>query len=136
VSEIHVRLRVGVETYALPVESVLEVGELAKVEHVPGCGPAVLGVLNLRGRVLPTFDLARVFGIQGEERPSRLVVAERDGRLAGLAVDEVLDVSPLPGSVQETEAEYLAGSTLQDGELTGLIDVERMFAALEREAAA
>jgi purine-binding chemotaxis protein CheW len=127
---------VGVETYALPVENVIEVSELGQVASVPGSGPAVLGVLNLRGRVLPAFDLARVFGIPREGSPSRLVVAELQGRLAGLAIDEVTDVGPLPGPVAEAEAEFLAGSALQGSELIGLIDVERVFAALEREAAA
>jgi chemotaxis signal transduction protein len=135
VTEITVRVRVGVETYALPVECVLEVGRLGAVDRLPGSGRAVLGVFNLRGRVLPTFDLATAFGIRHEHPPSHLVVTESDGRLAGLAVDDVLDVGPLVGPVQQAEAGYLAGSTLQDGELVGLIDVGRMFAALEQAAA-
>jgi purine-binding chemotaxis protein CheW len=136
VSEIHVRCRVGVESYALPVENVLEVSELGEVGVIPGCGPAVLGLLNLRGRVLPAFDLARVLGIPREGSPSRLVVAELDGRMAGLAIDEVTDVGPLPGAVEETEVQYLARTALHDGELIGVIDVERLFAALEPEATA
>ena len=134
-TEVNVRVRVGVETYALPVECVLEVGQLGDVDRLPGSGAAVLGVFNLRGRVLPTFDLATAFGIRREGRPSHLVVTESDGRLAGLAVDDVLDVAPLEGPVQQAEADYLVGSTLQDGELIGLIDVGRMFAALEQAAA-
>jgi purine-binding chemotaxis protein CheW len=134
-TEVNVRVRVGVETYALPVESVLEVSRLGDVTHLPGSGAAVLGVLNLRGRVVPMFDLATAFGIRGEDRPSHVIVIESAGRLAGLAVDDVLDVAPLEGPVQQAQADYLEGSTLQDGELIGLIDVGRMFAALERAAA-
>ena len=132
---INVRVRVGTETYALPVECVLEVGRLGDVDRLPGSGAAVLGLFNLRGRVLPTFDLATAFGIRREDRASHLVVTESDGRLAGLAVDDVLDVAPLEGPVQQAEADYLVGSTLRDGELIGLIDVGRMFAALEQLAA-
>jgi purine-binding chemotaxis protein CheW len=135
-SETHVRVRVGVETYALPVECVLEVGQLPALDRVPGSGPAVLGVLNLRGRVLPTFDVASAFRIAGEDRPSHLVVVESQGRLAGLAVDEVLDVGPLAGALQQAEADYLAGSTLEGAKLVGLVDVDGMFAELERGAVA
>jgi purine-binding chemotaxis protein CheW len=113
---------------------VLEVGQLPDLDEVPGSGAAVLGVVNLRGRVLPTFDLASAFRISSEGRPSHLVVVESDGRLAGLAVDGVVDVAPLAGPLQQAEADYLAGSTLQDGELVGLVDVDRMFGALERGA--
>lgn len=134
-TQVHVRIRVGAETYALPVENVLEVGELPEVGAVPGSGPALLGVLNLRGRVLPTFDLARTFGIPREGRPSHLVVTKEGGRIAGLAVDEVIDVAPLAAPVQESEASYLAGSMLDNGTLVGVIDADSMFAALERQVA-
>jgi purine-binding chemotaxis protein CheW len=132
---INVRLRVGAETYALPVDCVLEVGQLGAVDRLPGSGTAVLGLFNLRGRVLPTFDLAAAFGIPRDDLPSHLVVTESNGRLAGLAVDDVLDVAPFEGPVQQAEADYLVGSTLQEGELIGLIDVDRMFAVLEQAAA-
>ena len=54
----HVRLRVGSELYAIPIENVLEVAELGELSAVPGAEPVVLGVRNLHGQVLPVFDLA------------------------------------------------------------------------------
>jgi purine-binding chemotaxis protein CheW len=135
VSDVHLRLRIGAETYSIPVENVREVTEFGDVAPVPGCGPAVLGVRNLRGRVLPVFDLARVFGIASSGSPPRLVVAEAGGRLAGLAVDEVTDVSVLPDQMEETNVEFLAGAALHESELIGVVDVPAMFQALEREAA-
>ena len=56
---VHLRLRVGGERYALPIENVLEVTPLGELSGVPGAGGAVLGVRNLRGQVLPVFDLER-----------------------------------------------------------------------------
>lgn len=126
----HVRLRVGRETYAMPIENVLEVAELGDLSTVPGAGAGVLGVRNFHGQVLPVFDLARVMGIPQEGRPPRLVVADQGGLLAGLAVDEVTDVAPLGGALEATEAEYLANATLEDGILVGVVDVARVFAAL------
>jgi chemotaxis signal transduction protein len=94
----------------------------------------VLGVQNLHGQVLPVFDLARVLGISRDGPAPRMVVAEQAGRLAGLAVDEVIDVAPLASGVQEAEGEYLTHAALEEGHLVGVIDVARVFAALEREA--
>jgi chemotaxis signal transduction protein len=132
---VHVRLRVGDERYAVPIESVLEVAELGELSAVPGAGAAMLGIRNLNGNVLPVFDLARVLAIAGDASTPRVVVAEHDGRLAGLAVDEVTDVGELAGAAEETDAEHLSGAVLEDGQLVGIVDVERLFRALTRDAA-
>jgi purine-binding chemotaxis protein CheW len=131
----HVSLRVGVELYAVPVEHVLEVAELGDVTPVPGAPPAVLGVWNLRGQILPVLDLGGLLGLARSIEPRRLVVVEAAGRRAGLAVDEVRDVAVLPGSTEETESELLAGATLTEDGLVGVVDVLRLFGVLERAAA-
>ena len=59
-SEVHVQVRVGSELYALPVAHVLEVGEIGILTVAPGASRATLGVCNLRGDLLPVFDLATV----------------------------------------------------------------------------
>jgi purine-binding chemotaxis protein CheW len=126
----HVRLRVGSELYALPIENVLEVAELGELSAVPGAEAVVLGVRNLHGQVLPVFDLSQVLVSAGEATARRIVVTEHAGRLAGLAVDEVTDVSPLSAAIEETDAEYLSGALLEDGRLLGVIDVDRLFGGL------
>jgi purine-binding chemotaxis protein CheW len=134
-SSVHVRLRVGSERYALPIENVLEVAELGTLSALPGAGAAVLGVRNLRGSVLPVFDLARVLAIAWDATAPRVVVAEHEGRLAGLAVDEVTDVVAPAGEAEQAEAEHLSGALLEDGRLVGIIDVERLFSSLAVQAA-
>ena len=132
---VHVRLRLGAERYAVPVEHVLEVAELGVLSAVPGAGAAVLGVRNLQGQVLPVFDLARVLAIAGDAPATYVVVAQHDGRLAGLAVDQVTDVDALTGAGEETQDAHLSGAVLEDGHLVGIIDVPRLFGALARAAA-
>ncbi|HVU76781.1 MAG TPA: chemotaxis protein CheW [Gaiellaceae bacterium] len=132
---VHVRMRIGDELYALPVANVLEIADLGEISPVPGTASAVLGVRNLRGRVLPVFDLALLFGVSGQGgAPSKLVVAEHHGRQAGLAIDEVTDVAELADATTETGSEFLSGSTLEDGKLVGVIDAGQVFSALEGHA--
>jgi purine-binding chemotaxis protein CheW len=133
-SDVRVRLQVGDETYAIAIENVLEVAELGDLTPVPGAGPIVLGVSNFHGQVLPVFDFAHVLGASRDGSPSRLLVAERDGRLAGLAVDGVTDVAPIAGELENAESDYLTHAVLEDGRLVGVVDVDRVFAALAREA--
>lgn len=133
-SDVHVRLRIGQEAYAFAVEHVLEVTELGDIAAVPGASAQVLGVRNLRGEVLPVFDLASVFGIAHEGRAARLLIVEHDGRRAGFAIDEVVDVGELAAPAEESESTFLRGATLDDGELIGVVDVASLFASLAGQA--
>ena len=67
---------VAAESYAMPVEHVLEVADLGDVAPVPGSRPEMLGVRNMRGQILPVVDLALLLGIPRTAPPGRLVVAE------------------------------------------------------------
>ena len=127
---VHVRVRLGGESYAVAVENVIEVGGLGELSPVPGAHGAVLGVRNLRGEVLPVFDLASVLGITGDSLPQRLLVAEHGSLRAGFAVDEVTDVGALPPITEETQSKLLAGAALDDSGLVGVVDVEHLFAEL------
>ena len=123
----HVTLQVGAESYALPVENVVEVAEFDQPTPVPGAPREMLGVRNLRGEVLPVFDLAAVLAIPTDAEPERLVVAEARGRRAGLANAAVHEVGELPATSQEAESSLLAGAALTDEGLVGVLDVERLF---------
>jgi chemotaxis signal transduction protein len=134
VSAVYVRVRVGVELYALPVEYVLEVGEVGDLTVAPGAARATLGVRNLRGDLLPVFDLAAVLGLPSSVSPQRMIVAERQGTRAGFAVDEVIEVDELPEGGEESDSDLLSGAILLDGSLVGMIDVDRIFDTLEQAA--
>jgi chemotaxis signal transduction protein len=133
-SGVHVQVRVGTELYALPVVRVLEVGEMRALTVAPGASRATLGICNLRGDLLPVFDLATVLGLPRSEDPQRMLVAERGGTRAGFAVDEVTDVDELPEADQEADSDLLSGAALINGSLVGVIDVDRLFDLLERAA--
>jgi chemotaxis signal transduction protein len=133
-SDVHVQVRVGSELYALPVAHVLEVGEIRELTVAPGASRATLGVCNLRGDLLPVFDLGVVLGLPRSESPQRMLVAERGGIRAGFAVDEVTDVDELLEADQEVDSELLSSAALVGGTLVGVIDVDRLFDTLEQAA--
>jgi chemotaxis signal transduction protein len=91
----------------------------------------VLGVRNLRGQVLPVVDLATIFEV-APGKAERIVIAERDGLRAGLAVDAVAGVEQLPEATEEVGSGHLVGAALADGALVGVIDVESVLAAVQR----
>lgn len=127
-SAVYLLARVGDERYAFPVHRVREVGRAFEVTPVPGAPPAVRGVHNLRGEVVPVLALATLLGLPGGEADC-IVLAEEGGRRAGLTVDELLDVRELPDGSKGAEAP-LAGSALVDGDLVGIVDVRAILDAV------
>jgi purine-binding chemotaxis protein CheW len=128
---VHVTLHVGAEQYALPVDNVVEIADFDPPTPVPGAPRELLGIRNLRGEVLPVFDLAAVLGIPGDGEPVKLVVAEdRSRRRAGLAIGGVRSVDDLPDAAQATDSALLTGAVLTAEGLVGVVDVERLFAEL------
>jgi chemotaxis signal transduction protein len=126
-------VRVGGEQYALPVEYVDEVVDLGELTPVPGAPDSVLGLRNLNGEIIPAFDLARVLQIEHNDWPQRLLVTEHDGQRAAFAVDDVIDVSPLAGMMQETESLHLLASMVLDGVMVGVLAVDALFDSIAPE---
>jgi purine-binding chemotaxis protein CheW len=78
----------GGEQYGLDVRYVLEVFPLGDMTPVPGGAPAFLvGVVNLRGRILPVLNLHRLLGVPSAsvDDSRRVVAVEAEGKRFGLA---------------------------------------------------
>jgi purine-binding chemotaxis protein CheW len=129
-SGVYVRVRAGGESYALPVSQVLEVTAMDDVRPVPGSSAMVLGVRNLRGQVIPVVDLATVFGIEDEAERHRMVVTGDDDVRLGLAVENVVDVGPLPPPSGAPRSEYQSGAVLVGDEPVGIVDLKGLLEAL------
>jgi purine-binding chemotaxis protein CheW len=129
----YVRLTLSAESYAVPVEYVLEAAELGQVRAVPGARPELLGVCNLRGQVLPVVDLAALLGAARAASPRRLLVTEAQGFQVGFAVDEVSGIGGLPEPEEPASDPgpgFLLGAALSEGELIGVVDVPGVFDSL------
>jgi purine-binding chemotaxis protein CheW len=126
----YVRFRVAEEAYAVSVLNVLEVASLGDVTPVPGAPIEILGVRNLRGRILPVIDLAALLGTRRSRPAGRLLVAESEGRQAGLAIDEVTEVGELADLAEEAESALLLGTMLEDGDLIGVLNLAAVMDAL------
>ncbi len=91
------RVAIGPDSYALELLCVQEVVRVTPIVAMRGASRAVLGVMNLRGRIVPVFDLGLWLGttcVQADER-SRIVVVERNDELIGVLVTQVEDVVTL-----------------------------------------
>ena len=82
--------RLGQERLAVPLTAVSEVLPLVGCVPVPGAPHEILGVINVRGEILPVVDLWRALGQDGErdgESGGYVLFLKRGGRRVGLRVD-------------------------------------------------
>ena len=73
--------RLGKEGYALEVMRVQEVLDMQSLTEVPGGPRYLLGVINLRGHVVPVYDLRMPFGLPKELKPAHapsVLIVETD----------------------------------------------------------
>ncbi|AWH25279.1 chemotaxis protein CheW [Stenotrophomonas sp. YAU14D1_LEIMI4_1] len=94
------RLRCGVQAYALELLKVQEVVLPVPLLPLRGTAAAMLGIMNLRGQVVPVMDLGLHLGTTTAEddAQTRIVVLEENGEILGLRVSAVEDVANLTDS--------------------------------------
>lgn len=95
----YLTFRLGDEQYGLGILSVKEIIGMMPVTALPQAPSYVLGVINLRGKVIPVIDLRRKFAMPAivqTERTCIIVVEQMEpegrARLVGIVVDEVSEV--------------------------------------------
>ena len=110
---------VGGEVYGVEILSIREIIKLREITEVPRAPRFLLGVVTVRGLVLPVLDLRLRLKLDAPElsRSARILVVAHKGERYGLLVDEVRGVvrfadnqiEPPPPSLSPSEAPFLAG---------------------------
>lgn len=89
-----VTFRAGKQIYALPIEPIVQIIGMVTITPIPQANPAILGVINVHGELIPAVDLHRHLGLPA--LPLRLytpiILLQYQQHTIGLVVEEVLDV--------------------------------------------
>jgi purine-binding chemotaxis protein CheW len=122
----------------LNVREIIEYGHLTPVPLMP---PSILGVINLRGGVVPILDLRQRFG-QGATQVSRrscivILEVQRSGidQVIGIVVEAVnavleipeQDIEPPPSFDSQIPTDFLIGMGKLDTRLVVLLDIGRVL---------
>lgn len=129
--------RLDGQEYGIAILKVQEIKGWDRMTPIPNSPPYVKGVLNLRGVIVPVFDLRLRFGLPEAERNAFtvIIVVNIGGRLAGIVVDAVSDVINVGTEQQcappeyegQQNREFIKGLAQVEGKLLILLDIDRMI---------
>lgn len=100
------------ETYGIDINLVREIINMQELTTIPKCAEYIKGIINLRGKVIPVFDLAGKFMLESKQltKSSRIVVVEVRGLTVGMIVDVVSEVLRIPSEVIEPPTDMMVTS--------------------------
>ena len=133
------------ELFAVDVGKAREILDFIEVTRVPQTPDYMLGVINLRGSVVPVINLRRKFGMDEVERTvdTCIIVMEVDVKetpvvigIVADAVQEVLDlepeqIEPPPRLGTRLNTEYIQGMGNLDGQFVIILDIDKIFSMEE-----
>ena len=90
--------RLGEQLYGLPIGFVQEIQQIVELMPLPDAAPALVGLLDVRGLVVPAIDLRTLVGMPRREYTLQtpMVLCRVHGKVVCLIVDAVEDVVEIP----------------------------------------
>lgn len=130
----------GEEKYGVDINKVREIITMQSITLVPGSSGLIEGIINLRGYVIPIFNIKRKFNLaEGEfSAQTRIVVIEVSNNTLGIIVDGVSEVLRIPGHIIESpssiiaasiDTNYIEGIAKMEDKLIIMLDLEKILSA-------
>ena len=129
----------GGQRYALPLDRVNEIQQIVAFSERLDDQSSVVGMVNLRGSVIPAIDMRRLVGLAPQDYTleTPMIITDTHGQTVALIVDEVQDVLELPeGCLQDAPPLHALSSKMigvcrmPDG-LMNLLDIDLLLAVNE-----
>lgn len=140
-----IAFRIGDQEFCVNIMSVREIRGWTDATPLPHSPPYVMGVINLRGVVVPIVDLSSRLGMKPATPSARnvIIVAQVRSEVVGLLVEAVSDVltvqdeqiQPTPEISSDLEKQYARGILAIDKRMICLIELGALFNDAESEAA-
>lgn len=132
-----VSFKVDDSEYGIDIMAVREIQGWVEVTTLPNTPEYVRGVLNLRGIIVPIFDLRGRFGhglTDATDLHVMIIVAVGD-RIMGLLVDAVSDILtvnteeilPVPEIEARSDQRFLTGLITVNERMVALLEIEKLF---------
>ncbi|MCK4486461.1 MAG: chemotaxis protein CheW [Desulfobacterales bacterium] len=128
---------VGEALCGMDILKVQEINKLMERTWVPQAPEYVLGVLNLRGKIVTIIDLGKKLGLSATQLSdaTRNIIVDSQDEYIGLLVDRIGDVvladwdkvEPPPSNISGVQGKFFEGVYKTENSLVGILDVEEVL---------
>ena len=126
----------GGEEYGVPIQYVREIIRKPEITHMPNAPEFILGVINLRGQIIPIISLHSRFSLGDVgSKETKVVIVEFANLQVGMEVNEVSEVltldgdriTPAPAMATTIDSGFISGVGKLNDRLLIILDVERIL---------
>ena len=134
---------IGEDIYAIPVEALTEIIIQQKIFPVPTTPGHVLGVINLRGNIVPIVDIRPVLSLPQRSASGQIAILKHNQIPLGIIVDAVEEVASIPKSrflevppehalqqAGKSRNRFLKSVIQRESGVAALLDVDKVFEAI------
>ena len=142
-SKQYIMLRFDSEQYGIDISYIDKIVRLQPITRVPHTQPYFLGIINLRGEIIPVMSMRKKFELPDKENTnaSRILILKLEGNAKiGILVDEVRevvtltddDIEKVTSDTSDTRA-YLTGVGKYNDTLISLLNISVLISDIENE---
>jgi purine-binding chemotaxis protein CheW len=138
-----IAFRLHEQEFCVKTTTIREIRGWAPSTPIPHSPPEVIGVMNLRGSVIPIIDLAYKLGMRSTEANERsaIVVAEVHNMVIGMLVDRVSDIltvagnqiQPVPEITASFDKSFSEGIIANENGMICFLNLAKMFREKEMD---
>lgn len=125
------------EEYAIDITRIQEVVKIDMITEIPQIPEFALGIVNVRGNIVPVFDLRKLYGLGDKafNEKSRLLILRHNGKLVSVVVDEILDtlkldkkkIDPPPAVEMKIKSGCVKGLGMLDHRIIIILELDPML---------
>ncbi len=146
----YLTLKLGDEEYGIPILAIQRIIQLQNITPVPLTPDYVLGVINLRGKIIPIIEVRNKFQLESVERTDStcLIIVQIENTstelTVGLQIDEVsevvfiesLQIQETPSFGEHSQTDFITSIAKIDERVIMLLDIEKILTSEEMDALA
>ncbi|HEY6009871.1 MAG TPA: chemotaxis protein CheW [Nitrospirota bacterium] len=129
---------IGEDSYAIPVDLLTEIIISQKIFPVPTTPSHVLGVINLRGSIVPIVDIRPALSLPPLSSPGQIAIVKHGTVTLGIVVDNVSEVVGVPessvhaipadlgGQAGKNRSRFMKGIVQRGQDVAALLNIERL----------
>ena len=144
-TEQFITFKIGEREFGVDIMAVREIRGWSPATKIPNSPKAVLGVVNLRGAIIPILDLRACFGedLTRASKAHVVIIVVIGSRVAGILVDAVsdilsvrtTDIQPIPEVDRQERNNMVSEVIVIEKRLVGVLSLERLISQSQLAAA-